>query len=75
MFTFGKTLKYAFWISSLAFFYHLAIIKKYQRPEEMPVFEPFLSSAQKFDWALYDLRILMTKPAMTKMLPDKIPGV
>ena len=29
MFAFGKALKYTFWAASLAFFYHLAIIKKY----------------------------------------------
>ena len=41
----------------------------------MPVLEPFLSAARSFDWCIYDMRVLMTKPAMTKMLPDKIPGM
>ena len=75
MFAFGKALKYTFWAASVLFFYHLAIIKKYQKPEEMPVVEPFLSAARNFDWFVYDMRVLMTKPAMTKMLPDKIPGM
>ena len=75
LFAAGKAFKYSFWACSLAFFYHLAIIKKYQKPEEMPVVEPFLTAAKNFDWFIYDMRVLMTKPAVTKMLPDKIPGM
>jgi len=65
------------WASMLLFLYHMILIKKYQNPEEKWfVIDPFLESAKLVDWAIYDLRILFTKPGMTKMLPDqlKMPG-
>ena len=33
MFFIGKTIKYTIWASFAAFLYHLALIKKYKRPE------------------------------------------
>jgi len=38
--------------------------------------EPFLEAARFVDWSIYDFKVLMTKPGMTKMLPDrlKMPG-
>ena len=57
--------------------YHMFLIKKYDKPETaMLVSEPFLNAAKFIDWTIYDFRVLMTKPGMTKMLPDRlnIPG-
>ncbi len=36
-----------------------------------------MSIAKFIDWSFYDLKNLLTKPAMTKMLPDRIqfPGI
>lgn len=73
----GKAMKYAFWAASAIFFYHWAVIKKYEKPEQaMLVSQPFLDAARKVDWFIFDIKTLMTKPGMTKMLPDRmnIPG-
>jgi import inner membrane translocase subunit TIM50 len=73
----GKTVKYMTWASMLIFIYHFILIKKYQQPEtQCFVLDPFLEWAKFIDWSIYDLRLLFTKPGMTKMLPDqmKIPG-
>ena len=42
----------------------------------MLVSEPFLDAAKFVNWSIYDFKNLMTKPQMTKMLPDRpnIPG-
>jgi len=52
--------------------YHWALIKKYDKPETMPTSEPFLEAARFVDWSIYDFKVLMTKPGMTKMLPDRL---
>ena len=57
--------------------YHWYLIKKYEKPESASlVSQPFLDAARFVDWSIYDFKVLMTKPGMTKMLPDqmKIPG-
>ena len=55
---------------------HFALLKKYPKPEDnAPVVEPFYTIAKRIDFAMYDLNVLLTKPAMTKMLPDKMPGM
>lgn len=70
-------MKYMTWASMLLFLYHMIIIKKYEKPEEkFYIIDPFFEAAKFVDWSIYDLRILMTKPGMSKMLPDQmnIPG-
>lgn len=74
----GKTLKYVIWAVSAIFFYHWAVIKKYEKPEQaLLVSQPFLDAARKVDWFFFDIRQLLTKPGMSKMLPDRlnIPGM
>ena len=75
----GKAFKYTCWGAILLFFYHLALIKKYAKPESDAylVSQPFLNAARNFDWFIYDMKILFTKPGMSKMLPDRInmPGI
>ena len=59
------------------FFYHLALLKKMKKPEEAFLCsEPFLDAAKFVDWSIHDFKNLMTKPQMTKMLPDRpnMPG-
>jgi hypothetical protein len=36
------------------------------------VFEPFLNAAKFVDWSIYDIHVLLSKPGMTKMLPDRL---
>ena len=53
------------------------LIKKYENPDDkFLVSQPFLEAAKFVDWSIYDFRVLLTKPGMTKMLPDRmnIPG-
>ena len=73
----GKGLKYSCWTAFAIFLYHWALIKKYENPEQAVVcLGPFLQAAKLVDWTIYDFGVLMTKPGMTKMLPDRlnIPG-
>lgn len=73
----GKTLKYTCWGAFIIFCYHLVLVKKYPRPDEGKlVNQHFLDAARWFDWFIYDMRTMLTKPGMTKMLPDRlnIPG-
>lgn len=74
----GKALKYTCWGAFTLFVYHMFLIKKYEKPEEaLLASDPFLSAARWLDWSIYDLKILFTKPGMTKMLPDRMemPGM
>ena len=73
----GKAIKYSCWTAFAVFLYHLALIKKYEKPEEALVcIGPFLEAARVVDWSIFDFLLLMTKPGMTKMLPDRlnVPG-
>jgi len=73
----GKVVKYTCWGAIAIFMYHMALLKKYEKPETaMLVSQPFLDAAKFVDWSIYDFKVLMTKPGMTKMLPDRmnIPG-
>ena len=78
MFLMGKTIKYTMWAAMAIFAYHFALLKKMKKPEEAPlVSEPFLEAAKFLNWTIHDFTNLMTKPQMTKMLPDRpnMPGM
>lgn len=77
MFLLGKTIKYTIWTGMALFVYHFALVKKMEKPETAMLVNPyFLEAARTADWASYAARTSMTKPWMTKMLPDRpnIPG-
>ena len=74
----GKALKYTFWGASVLTFYHIYLVRNNERPENASlVSQPFLDLARKINWTVYDIGVLLTKPGMTKMLPDRldIPGM
>lgn len=49
----------------------MGLIKKYDKPEENPMMVPlFLDMAKIVDRSVYEFKVLMTKPGMSKMLPD-----
>ena len=74
MFFIGKTLKYSLWASILALGYHLYLVKKVTNPEERAICNMFfLGMARKMDWWFYDLKILLTRPPVEKLLPDRPP--
>lgn len=72
MFGIGKAIKYSLWACMALFGYHMFLIKKFDKPEEKFSSEPFLDAAKFVDWTIYDIRLLLTKPGMSKMLPDKL---
>jgi hypothetical protein len=73
MYFIGKAVKYSCWAVFALFMYHWGLIKKYEKPEQkMLTSEPFLEAAKFVDWSIYDFKVLMTKPGMTKMLPDRL---
>ena len=74
LFFIGKTLKYSIWASILALGYHLYLVKKVVNPEERALCNMFfLGLAKSTDWWFYDLKILLTRPPVEKLLPDRPP--
>jgi len=74
----GKAFRYSAFASFVLFMIHMGFLKKYPHPETEAPFciEPFLNAAKVVDFSIHDFWVLMTKPGMTKMLPDRlnIPG-
>jgi TFIIF-interacting CTD phosphatase-like protein len=74
MFTIGKTIKYTLWASIVLFWYHMYLLKKTEKPENgFLASEFFLNFAKKADFAYNDLIILLTRPPVEKLLPDRPP--
>lgn len=77
MFLLGKTVKYTIWTGFAIFMIHLYLVKTQEKPELSTLVHPFfLEGARTADWAVYAARSSLTKPWMTKMLPDRpdVPG-
>lgn len=78
MFAFGKSVKYSIWAGFLIFFYHVYLLKKTEHPEKgFLANDYFLRAARFADWSFYDLKLLLTRPPVEKLLPDRpdIPGM
>lgn len=78
LFAMGKALKYTMWISFSVFCYHFYLVKKTKKPEEgFLANDAFLKAAKFVDWSIYDLRLLLTRPPVEKLLPDRpdLPGM
>lgn len=74
LFAVGKTLKYTLWLSFGLFWYHMYLLKKTEKPEAgFGANDFFLDLARKADFAFYDMRLLMTRPPVEKLLPDRPP--
>eukprot|EP00355_Strombidium_rassoulzadegani_P007161 CAMPEP_0168626764 /NCGR_PEP_ID=MMETSP0449_2-20121227/10824_1 /TAXON_ID=1082188 /ORGANISM="Strombidium rassoulzadegani, Strain ras09" /LENGTH=299 /DNA_ID=CAMNT_0008668817 /DNA_START=133 /DNA_END=1031 /DNA_ORIENTATION=- len=74
IFLMGKAIKYTSWAALALLGYHLAIVRKYKKPEEEAPFVigPFMEAAGACDFFIKDMKILFTMPGMTKMLPDRM---
>jgi hypothetical protein len=78
LFALGKTVKYTLWASFFVFWYHMYLIKKTEHPENgFLANDKFLNLARSADWAFYDLKLLLTRPPVEKLLPDRpnLPGM
>ena len=74
MFAVRKTIKYALWASIGMFAYHLYLVKKSDKPEKgFLANEFFLNAAKTADYAYYDIQLLLTRPPVEKLLPDRPP--
>ena len=50
------------------------LVKKREKPEQGALAnETFLRYARNFDWAIYDLTLLLTRPPVEKLLPNRPP--
>jgi hypothetical protein len=75
MFALGKTFKYTIWASIALFWYHVYLLKKTEKPETgFLANDFFLEFARKADFAYHDLIVLLTRPPIEKLLPDRFPG-
>lgn len=74
MFTIGRTIKYTLWASFVLFWYHVYLLKKTEKPETgFMANELFLNLAKTADFSFYDMKILLTRPPVEKLLPDRPP--
>ena len=74
MFAVGKTMKYLAWGSFVLFWYHIYLIKKTEKPEKgLLASEFFLNMARQADYFFYDMNLLLTRPPVEKLLPDRPP--
>lgn len=67
-------LKYTLWASFGIFWYHMYLVKKTEKPETgFLANEYFLNFAKAADFFFYDMKLLLTRPPVEKLLPDRPP--
>jgi hypothetical protein len=72
MYAIGKAVKYTLWLSFAVFWYHMYLLKKKEKPEEgFLANDFFLRIAKTADWHFYDLKLLLTRPPVEKLLQDR----
>ena len=74
LFAFGKAIKYTLWTTFGIFCYHFYLIRKSKEPEKAFLAqEAFLDQARRVDAFVMDMKSLLTKPPVEKLLPDRPP--
>ncbi len=67
----GKAFKYTIWASTALFFYHYYLVAKTDKPQVAPLsIGFFLTQASKFNWFVNDMKLILTRPPVEKLLPD-----
>lgn len=73
-FALGKAIKYSIWIYLALFSYHFYLVRNKDKPEEsFGCIDYMLKMAMRFNWHVNDINILLTRPPVSKLLPDKPP--
>jgi len=74
LFTIGRTIKYTLWVGFAIFWYHMYLLKRTDNPEKGFLANNFfLNLAKKASYSYNDLKILLTRPPVEKLLPDRPP--
>lgn len=72
MFFFKKALKYTMWASTVIFFYHFYILKQGAKDGDgKPKISIFWQMANDADWHLYNMHLMLTRPPVEKLMPDR----
>jgi mitochondrial import inner membrane translocase subunit TIM50 len=74
MFILGKTLKYTLWASTVMFFYHFYLLKQGEASANKMKLAVFWEMANRVDWHVYQLHMLLTRPPVSKLLQDRPPA-
>ena len=71
-FVFGKAVKYSIWAYIALFSYHFYLVRRKEKPEQSPfTIDLFLQHATRFNWHIEDLTLLLTRPPVEKLMPDR----
>ena len=71
MFFAGKGVKYTIWAASTLFFWNYYLLKYKDKPEEkVGAIDFFMEKAHALDWHVQDIKLILTRPPMEKLLPD-----
>jgi mitochondrial import inner membrane translocase subunit TIM50 len=62
------------WASTVLFFYHFYMLKQGEASANKMKLAPFWELAKKVDWHMYELQLLLTRPPVSKLLPDRTPS-
>ena len=74
LFFMGKAAKYTVWTAMVIFFYHYYLVSKKEKPEEsFGALAPFIDAANRVKWHIDDIKLIMTRPPIEKLLPDPPP--
>lgn len=75
MFAVKAVAKYSFFAGITALAYHFYLVHNTKNPEEGFLAHPYLlDKATQIDWFLYDLKLMLTRPPVEKLLPDRPPA-
>ena len=70
----GKLLKWTIWFATAYYFYHLFLVLRQDKPEEGFLVENhFLGAALWTQYNIQMMKILLTRPPVDSLMPDRMP--